>query len=455
MTEMFKRYMQGVDAAVANTPRHRNRVVDSWRVIALFFVVFGHWISASIWVLDDGTIRALNTLQWIPGAEYWTWVFQVMPIFFIVGGYANAVALRREDLDYRLWIIGRTRRLYTPVVPLILVWVLLVLLLRPHIPSDVLHTGTLSATIPLWFVAVYLAVIALAPITYAWWQRSGPVSALILAGAAISIDIARFSLDIEAIGWANYIFVWAFLHQLGYWWADRANRNLGAAPGIGALMIAMGMGALVLATTIGWYPVAMVTIPGGGTTNMIPPTFANGLLGMAHAGLILATLGVAHRIASRKVMWRGVIAVSGSMMTIYLWHLTALSLMGALGIFLFDGWLFSFEPGTGSWWMMRIPFFALLIGMTLLLVALFGRFEYRINESPRPRSWAALILGLIFAIAAASAMAFVGIVDQEGAVSWATPVVALAGAALLGATPKRSGDQPKIEEKPGPSGRSN
>ncbi len=82
MAAMFGRYLEGVDQAVDNTPPHRNRVVDGWRVVALFFVVFGHWISASIWVLDDGTIRALNTLQWIPGAAHWTWLFQVMPIFF-------------------------------------------------------------------------------------------------------------------------------------------------------------------------------------------------------------------------------------------------------------------------------------------------------------------------------------------------------------------------------------
>jgi surface polysaccharide O-acyltransferase-like enzyme len=452
MAPMFKRYLRGVDAAVENTPAQRNRVVDGWRVVALFFVVFGHWISASIWVLDDGTIRALNTLQWIPGAEHWTWLFQVMPIFFIVGGYANAVALRKEGVDHRIWIVGRARRLYTPVVPLILVWVLLVLALRPHIPSNVLYTGTLSATIPLWFVAVYLAVIALAPITHAWWQRSGPASALVLALVAVAVDIARFTSDIEAIGWANYIFVWAFLHQLGYWWADRSRSGLGASPFAGALMIAAGLGALVLTTTVGWYPVAMVTIPGGGTTNMIPPTFANGLLGIAQAGLILATLGVAHRIASRRAVWRTIVAVSGSMMTIYLWHLTALSLLGAAGIFLFDGWLFSFEPGSVTWWIMRVPFFIGLAAVTLGLIAIFGRFEYSINDSPRPRSWAATMFGLVLAIGAASAMAFVGIVNQEGTIAWATPLVAIAGAIVLGAVPRRRDRQSRIEEKPGPSG---
>ena len=449
---MFSAYRRRVDHAVTHTPPDRDRAVDLWRVIALAFVVFGHWISASIWVQPDGTIKALNTLQWIPGAEYWTWLFQVMPIFFIVGGYANAVALRKRGIDHRRWIVGRARRLYTPVVPLILVWVLLVLALRPHIPSNVLYTGTLSATIPLWFVAVYLAVIALAPITHAWWRRSGPASAVVLALAAVAIDIARFATDLEAIGWVNYILVWAFLHQLGYWWADRADGKSGPHPLAGALMIGAGLGSLLVATAVGWYPVAMVTIPGGGTTNMIPPTFANGLLGIAQAGMILATLGAAHRVASRRAVWRTIVAVSGSMMTIYLWHLTALSLLGAAGIFLFDGWLFSFDPGSVAWWLMRVPFFVGLAAVTFGLVAIFGWFEYSINDSPKPRSWAATLIGLVLAIGAASAMAFVGIVDQDGAIAWATPLVALAAAVVLGAVPRRRGRQSKIEEKPGPSG---
>ena len=142
-------------------------------------------------------------------------------------------------------------------------------------------------------------------------------------------------------------------------------------------------------------------------------------------------------------------------MTIYLWHLTALSLLGAAGIFLLDGWLFSFEPGTSAWWMMRIPFFVLLVGVTLLLVAIFGRFEYSINRSPRPRSWMATTIGLLLAIAAASAMAFAGIIDQEGEIAWATPLLAITAAAVLGAVPTRASRQPKIDEKPGPSGKSN
>lgn len=435
---MFRRYTKDIDAAVAETPASRNRVVDAWRVVALFFVVFGHWISASIWVQDDGTVKALNTLEWIPGADHLTWIFQVMPFFFIVGGFANAAALNRTPADMRTWITLRARRLYTPVVPLVLVWVGIVLALRESVDDNVLYTGTLSATIPLWFIAVYLTIVTISPITYRWWRHSGPWSAAALALIAIGIDIARFNLDLEAIGWLNFVFVWAFLHQLGYWWYDRDRLGLVAKPLVGVGLIGAGLGALWISTSLGWYPTAMVTIPGGGTTNMIPATFANGLLGIAQAGLILATLSMAERVVERRRVWRAVVAVSASMMTIYLWHLTALSLVGAAGIFLFDGWLFSFDPGSAAWWWMRIPFFAILTFATIVLVAVFGRFEANINQHAALSNRFLWTCGLLLAIGTTSLMAFVGIVTHDASVNWYIPILAVASAALLGAYPVRT-----------------
>ena len=43
----------------------------------------GPWLQAN----DD--IVSKNSLEWIPYAGWVTWVVQVMPIFFLVGGYAN------------------------------------------------------------------------------------------------------------------------------------------------------------------------------------------------------------------------------------------------------------------------------------------------------------------------------------------------------------------------------
>jgi len=434
---MRLKYFGLVSAAASKTPSTRNRVVDAWRVVALAFVVFGHWISASIWVTDDGTVKALNTLEWIPNGDYWTWLFQVMPIFFLVGGYANAVALERDNTNAGDWILARVRRLYTPVVPLIVVWVGLVLALRPFVTDNVLHTGTLSATIPLWFVAVYLTVIVIAPITYRWWRSWGPWSVLALGAAAITVDVVRFQLDIESIGWLNYIFVWAFLHQVGYWWREREISDLRTPPRVGLALVVAGLALLAMTTTVGWYPVAMVTIPGGGTTNMIPPTFANGFLGIAQVGLIILTMARMRNMTKSLRVWTTVVAASASMMTIYLWHLTALSLVGAAGIFIANGWLFSFEPGSGSWWLMRVPFFTLLAIVTIGLIGVFGRFEHAIDSAPsllpKPVVW----FGIACAIASVSLMAFVGIVTRDATINWYIPAVALVGAGLTGSIPRR------------------
>ena len=72
---------------------NRNRVVDFWRVLAILMVVCGHWLAVSIWVWPDGSTDLLNSLEWVPYAAWLTWLFQVMPVFFLAGGYANSRAL--------------------------------------------------------------------------------------------------------------------------------------------------------------------------------------------------------------------------------------------------------------------------------------------------------------------------------------------------------------------------
>ncbi|MEZ5174851.1 MAG: acyltransferase [Acidimicrobiia bacterium] len=428
---MVANYLRGIDRAVDLTPPSRNRVVDGWRALALLLVVFGHWISASIWVQPDGTILAGNTLEWFPAAEHLTWLFQVMPIFFLAGGYANAAALDGSP-DIRTWVTSRVRRLYTPVVPLIVVWVILVAVLRPYIPSNVVHAGTISATLPVWFIAVYLVMVTLAPLTLRWWRRSGARSLLVLAACALSIDGLRFGLDLPAIGWVNYLFVWAFVHQLGYAWFDRNRTDRPVSFTAGVVALAAGLGVLIITTGIGWYPVSMVTIPGGGISNMTPPTFANGFLAIAHAGLIAVSMPLARRLTDRRPVWRIVVAVSAVMMTIYLWHLTALSLLGAAGIFIGDGWLFSFEPGTPPWWWLRVPFFGVLAVLTVVLVAVFGSFERNINRRPPQGNRMVWFAGIVAAIGATALTAFVGIVTHDAAINWYIPAFAVIAAVVSG-----------------------
>ena len=196
----------------AETPATRNRIIDFWRVVAIIVVILGHWLAAGIWVQRTGDVELMNAVQLLPFSAWVTWLVQVMPIFFFVGGYANARALRRVEAGEQRpsdWITARIRRLYTPVVPLIAVWTLLVIVMRPLFPPDIVQEASRAGTVLLWFMAVYLVLVGTAPLTHRWWQRYRWGSVAALAGAALIVDVARFAGDQPGFRWANFLFVWA------------------------------------------------------------------------------------------------------------------------------------------------------------------------------------------------------------------------------------------------------
>jgi hypothetical protein len=439
-------YLHRTADIAAETPPQRNRIIDFWRAVAICVVVLGHWLAASIWLRPDGEISLMNSLQWIPYAAWVTWIVQVMPIFFLVGGYANAKALRKVehgDTRRREWITIRVRRLFTPVIPLLVVWTLLIIVMRPFVPDDVVRAGAMSATVPLWFMAVYLILVAAAPITHGWWRRIGWWSVAAMVGAAIAMDVARLVFGVPLVGWLNFAFVWAAIHQLGYWWADRDTANNPISARLGWTVFAGALAGLIAVTWIGWYPVAMVGVPGAQTTNMTPPTFALFLLGVVQAGMIWGTQGLVTRWTQRPRVWHGVVAVSGVIMTLYLWHLTAMSLIAAAGLFAFDGVAFQIEPGTTAWWLTRPVWVGVLATVTLILVAVFAPFEWNINPDPPPARRRVVAAGVLLTAGSAAAVAYFGLADQDAAINWIIPAAAIAGAALMGAYPRWSPPQEK------------
>ena len=92
----------------AATPEDRNRYVDFLRAVSILFVITGHWLITMAHY--DAATEALNpmlALEAIPWTKWLTWVFQVMPIFFIVGGYSNAVSLegaKKKQIGYAEWL---------------------------------------------------------------------------------------------------------------------------------------------------------------------------------------------------------------------------------------------------------------------------------------------------------------------------------------------------------------
>jgi fucose 4-O-acetylase-like acetyltransferase len=358
-----------------HTPANRNRYVDFLRAVSILAVVIGHWLIAAP-VVRDGDVSGVNLLAAEPWTQTLTWVFQVMPIFFVVGGYSNAVswrAARRDGSGYGAWLGSRLRRLVLPAAPLVGLWSVIAVAGRIYgMEGELLRLGSQAALIPLWFLAVYVMVVAATPVTLGWWERHGVGSFLALAGAALVVDVARVPMG-ELVGWANFGFVWAAVHQMGYAWRDgrlatARSLTLGAA----------GLVLLVLLTTVGPYPISMVGVPGAVATNNSPPTVALIALGMAQAGFLLALERPASRWLAKRGPWAATIVVNGSIMTLYLWHLTVMVLLIGAGL-LAGGAGLGWEPASASWWLTRPAWLALLGLATLPFLATLGRFE-----RPRP-----------------------------------------------------------------------
>ena len=159
------------------TPETRNRAIDFFRAAALVTVVLGHWLASAIFVDDAGTLRFTNILELTDWTHWLTWGIQVMPVFFIVGGYANwrsyHSSQRRGD-STGTWITARFRRLMTPIVPFLAVWTAIsVIAGLLGVDRSLIRAGSFAVVTPLWFLAVYLLVILAVPVMVPLWLRFG------------------------------------------------------------------------------------------------------------------------------------------------------------------------------------------------------------------------------------------------------------------------------------------
>jgi hypothetical protein len=264
--------------------------------------------------------------------------------------------------------------------------------------------GSQMALIPTWFLAVYVGVVALVPLTHAAWERFGFASFWAFAAAAVLVDVAFFAADLRALGWVNYLFVWSAVHQLGYAWGDGRFRSGGR----GILFFAACLGLLVALTELGPYPRAMVGVPGEPISNTSPPKITLLALAAAQGGLLLALQDGARRWLARGAAWTATILVNGMIMTIYLWHLTAMLFVIALADAL-GGIGLHLAPGSTAWWATRPLWHAVLAIALFPIAAIFGRFERpRARSGPSPGA-ARLLAGAACVCAGLALLALGGI----------------------------------------------
>lgn len=353
------------------TPERRDRYVDFLRVASIGIVVLGHWLMAVV-KLRDGELRTDNVLGMVPLLWLATWLLQVMPLFFFVGGFSNYVTLdayRRNGKGSAEFIASRLQRLIRPVAVLLAVWIPLAFALeRAGISHDVLARATRLVSQPVWFVAAYLVVSALAPVMRDLHTRFGTHVLVALGLGALAADAMRFGAGVVEVGYANMAFVWLFAQQLGFFYADGSLARVSHRRLIGAAAAALG--ALTLLTTVGPYPSSMVGV--GGRSNMSPPTIALIALACMQAALAMLARPVVQRWLRRDRVWTAVVAGNGVIMTVFLWHLTAM--LAVVGVLLPLGFPQP-DGGTALWWATR-PFWIAAASLPLAaIVAMLGRTE--------------------------------------------------------------------------------
>lgn len=419
------------------TPDTRDRYVDLLRVASLAAVVLGHWLMAA--VTPDGVG---NLLAVVPALQPLTWLLQVMPVFFFVGGFAHALSYRSllrkrpegsTESVYAAFLRARLQRLLRPTMVFVLVWGVAALLIQLLGGGGGLTGVTLRlVTQPLWFIGIYLAMVAFTPPLLRLHERYGWGAFAGLAGAAAAVDVLRFAAGVPYVEFLNFAFVWLAVHQLGFL---RADGRLGAGPALHALRrpALLAGGGLITAVTLvaaGPYPLSMVGMPGEKVSNMAPPTLALLCHGLWLVGAVELLRAPAARLLARPRAWRTVVAANGVAMTAFLWHLTAM--LGVYGAMLALDVPLP-EPATAAWWAQTSLRLVVAAALTAALVATFRTFERPAPAAAVQGHGPLAALGAtltLLGVLGLSMVGFAGLLEGRTALLIAIPVTAPAAVAM-------------------------
>jgi peptidoglycan/LPS O-acetylase OafA/YrhL len=352
----------------------RDLAIDFVRISCVLLVVALH--SLMVGINTSHGIQVLNPVQGRPEEPYLSWVLQVMPLFFIVGGFASWQrwqGIRRKQLPTTEFFRARVLRLVYPALAWFIaigagVWLALLL----GAPAELVQAFAVGVAEPLWFLVAYLVTQFAVPFTIRLHERAPYLTPALLLVGVIGVDMLRFTTGITNLGFLNMPFVWLLLQQLGFLYAAGKLQQLPrrALPGIilAALVVVAFLG--YAKDIFGWsrgYAVDMMV-------NLNPPTLPLVVIGIMHLALLLWVKPRLDTLMQRARMQRLIVFLGARAMTIYLWHLAFVILVAALPLLLPLP-----QPGSGGWWLLRLPTLALIYA----LVIGFSLFAVRFERGPK------------------------------------------------------------------------
>jgi len=393
----------------------RDSAVDLVKAGCLLVVVGLHVMMAGV-TLDAEGLKVTNALAGHYIFAWATWGVQVMPLFFLLGGFASISQWRRMrdngavPADY---IRQRVNRLARPaLLPIALVGATLATLALTGVSGETLQQVGFRIGQPLWFLAVYLGCSAFVPLLTRLHEAAPRLTLVVLLATALTIDFTSIGLHLPALSAFNFLFVWLFIQQLGFWYADGAFARL---PRWATLVCGLAAyGTLVFLTLVVGYSTDMYV-------NLNPPTACILVLGVGQIFLVAFFNPQLQRIAALAPVRRAASAVNRNSMTIYLWHVPVVVI---IALTMMSVAMPLPEPLSQTWWETR-PLFLLLVAVALIpVVLIIARLEARklvLIPTPIPVPLAAL--KVILSVAGVATILIVGFTPVW---SWAI------GLALLG-----------------------
>jgi fucose 4-O-acetylase-like acetyltransferase len=415
----------------------RDLTLDLARVFCVLLVVAIHLMMVGVGFDENGELIALapddsplGSQPWFPAA---TWIGQIMPLFFVVGGFAALTAWRsllRRNGTAADYVRNRVLRLAQPALPLYIFYVVVIggaMLLG--VDPAIVGLAVEGAASPLWFLAAYTLCQALVPFMVGWHGRAPRATLVVLLAGVVVVDALRFSIGIQEIGLANLVFVWLLVQQLGFcyadgWFAARRWWQL-------VLIAALAYASLVPMTAWGPYSADMLD-------NLNPPTLPLVALAVAQACVLRLLRPPLARLMTTRAA-RALVLLAGSrLMTIYLWHLPVILILAGIGL-LIPG--LTPVPGDAQWWWSRPLLYVAVLAAVFALSLLVGRWEAPREVTATPPAGAVAIAAILAFVPSFLVMEF--FMDLP---------IAVAGSILLGLAVLILGRWPLPSRKSVPAG---
>src|SRR5262245_50479536 len=109
-----------------------------------------------------------------------TWLFQLVPLFFLAGGHSNLLAWRAMQGHYVTFLASRVGWLIRPVLAFVIAWLIVPLSLELlQAPEGAVASFSRLIAQPLWLLGLYLLVVAVTPVMH-WLHQTLPMTTPLL-----------------------------------------------------------------------------------------------------------------------------------------------------------------------------------------------------------------------------------------------------------------------------------